>query len=257
MKIVAWNLNHRTREVPISSDCVRAIAALRTDVLVLTEYVHGPSRPDFFVQLGRIGFAHISVSKKHHGQNQVLVATRSRHTIGGIDPPVVDECSEGNFLHVALPAVGFELVGLRAPAYRSSADLKRYWAALESVIDASARRRIVYVGDFNTDPFARRDAGARTIRALLESGWGLPRPRGEWSYVSSSGRTTSRIDYALLSPGLKATLARYCTQIYGVRLAGPSGLGAVSDHAALVVKVDRREAAQKTKRRPLGSCETH
>ena len=56
MRIVAWNINHRIREKAVPIQMTEAIVSLEPDVIVLTEYVHGPSCAAFLDELRRHGY---------------------------------------------------------------------------------------------------------------------------------------------------------------------------------------------------------
>jgi hypothetical protein len=47
MRIITWNVNHRTKEAPIRKGLVEALLALETDVMIITEFVPGQSRTAF------------------------------------------------------------------------------------------------------------------------------------------------------------------------------------------------------------------
>ena len=58
MKLLTWNINHRTKEKSIPDHMAEAIASLSPDVIVLTEYVHSLSRKTFIEQLTDNGFSY-------------------------------------------------------------------------------------------------------------------------------------------------------------------------------------------------------
>jgi exonuclease III len=47
MKIISWNLNHRTIEKPIPDDVVIFFDKYAPDIIALNEYVDGESRNEF------------------------------------------------------------------------------------------------------------------------------------------------------------------------------------------------------------------
>ena len=51
MKLITWNLNHRMRPKLIPDLVPEAIRALGPDLIVLTEYVRGPSHDSFIARL--------------------------------------------------------------------------------------------------------------------------------------------------------------------------------------------------------------
>jgi ABC-type Fe3+-hydroxamate transport system substrate-binding protein len=62
MRLVTWNLNHRGRQRDIPADVAEAIAGLKPDVVVLTEYVSGLSEQRFLAQLGVAGLSQVMIS---------------------------------------------------------------------------------------------------------------------------------------------------------------------------------------------------
>ena len=58
MRIAAWNLNHRTKEKTIPLTALHGIDSVNADILVLTEYVDGPSRTEFKRSLADMGYGH-------------------------------------------------------------------------------------------------------------------------------------------------------------------------------------------------------
>lgn len=139
---------------------------------------------------------------------------------------------ESNFLHVKLPAAGMEVIGLRAPAYETSAELKSYWEQLAALVQSTFERPTVWMGDLNADPDTPSYIGGRDLAQLERQGWQLPRPSGLWSFVKGT-----RIDHALLSPSVSFVSAEYVTSIGGVDVASNDKATRVSDHAALVAVV--------------------
>ena len=87
MRIAAWNLNHRTKEKTISLMALCGIKSVNADILVLTEYVDGPSRLEFKRSLADMGYGHISISRRITIHNQVLIASKSEQITGDIAAP--------------------------------------------------------------------------------------------------------------------------------------------------------------------------
>src|ERR1700677_1159129 len=89
MRIVAWNVNHRTFAKPIPSAMADALLSLGPDVIVLTEYVRREEFPGhgFLCEgLRNVGFSHFQLSaetaahydgkKSRRRSNQVFIASR-------------------------------------------------------------------------------------------------------------------------------------------------------------------------------------
>ena len=132
--------------------------------------------------------------------------------------------------------MGLELVGLRTPAYKRPADCAQFWNELSQFIRSARTRPIVFIGDLNANPSMERRPGGKTLAALRRDGWQIPEPVGKWSYRNSKAGT--RIDHAVISPGLSIANAVYEIEIGGLRCAGPEKH--LYDHAPLAVEIDVR-----------------
>ena len=234
MRIAAWNLNHRVLPKNIPMGIVDVIRGIAPDVLVLTEYVDGQFRAAFKTCLQDMGFF-LSVSKECKGHNQVLMATRAKQSSGSVSAPDYDSHANSNFLCIHLPESALEIVGVRAPAYEKTSEVDLYWAALKDSLARAPQKRTIVIGDLNGDPNNSRSRGGRHLCDLRESGWTIPSPVGEWSYISSDGKHKSRIDHVLATADIEKIAARYETKIVGHTLAGDKEQMPLSDHAALVV----------------------
>src|SRR5690242_8235957 len=87
LRIVAWNLGHQVQERPIPQQFHQAVSLLSPDVLVLNEYVHGPTRDAMVEALKKEGLNPPLVSKRLNGQNQVLIASRRPAREGDVRGP--------------------------------------------------------------------------------------------------------------------------------------------------------------------------
>jgi len=105
-------------------------------------------------------------------------------------------------------------------------------------MDMAIEKPVVFVGDFNGDPDGKKSPAGTHLAELRSSGWRVPSPEGEWSYISHDGSRRSRLDHVAASPVVQVTNARYVTTVEEIVLAGPSEVSPISDHAALIVDVD-------------------
>ncbi len=236
MKIIAWNINHRIREKAIPHQMVEAIVSLAPDVIVLTEYVHGPSRDSFLAKLAKHGFGHWCVSDPRPQENQVLIAARTDLERGPIRAPEIDRSMPSNVLHVHLPQNGVEILGLRVPDYSKDAKTKR--ACWDWILETAASmqdRPFVIIGDFNTDPKYSRSRCGDRIKRLVDEGWQLASPPDGSSFWTLKGDAV-RIDHAFVSKLLAVERASYATKLDRYVFVGKEP-GALSDHAALSVDI--------------------
>lgn len=237
MKIVAWNLGHQTKERPIKQTFIDVIKNINPDVLILNEYVHGESILSLLKNLADLGLEHCQISTRLNENNQILIASKLPLVNGKlIGPESKYQGGESNFLHVSFENLDLDIVGIRAPAY-TGADLKFYWNNLLQIIQDSKERKIIFIGDFNTDPDSSTRQTAKYLQKLRSEGWVIPSPTGDWSYISPKGIGT-RIDHAVASQLIKILSAEYITSANGIDLASPNPLSRVSDHAALLVSID-------------------
>lgn len=153
---------------------------------------------------------------------------------GDLDAPGINDAARANFLHVSLPNLGIELVGVRAPAYETASEKRDYWAALSAIVASRKDRPIIFMGDLNTNPDGKSPID-RTLASIELSGWQVPRPPGPYSWRDSEGKH-SRIDYAICAPAFGYATASYLTHFNGKEIVG-SGRHVVSDHPALVLDI--------------------
>jgi len=241
LHLAAWNINHRTGRKSIPPDTLHAISALDIDVLVLTEFVDGDHHARFKESLKDIGYSSLAVSLKAPHQNQVLIAARTPLADDGLLPlPGHTEAASTNWLHRRLPSLKLEIVGFRAPVYLAADDRLGYWQQVEGIARAARERRVVFLGDFQLDPHTDTRPCAQVFPRLIDGGFMLASPQGDWSYHTGNGGGT-RVDHALASPAVPIKDARYVYKTGRHTLAGPAnGRGpALSDHAVLSIRISR------------------
>lgn len=241
LHVAAWNINHRTGRKSIPPDTLHAISALDIDVLVLTEFVDGDHHARFKESLKDIGYSSLAVSLRAPHQNQVLIAARTPLADDGLLPlPGHTEAATTNWLHRRLPALKLEIVGFRAPVYLAADDRLGYWQQVEGIARAARERRVVFLGDFNLDPHTDTRPCAQVFPRLLDGGYMLASPQGDWSYHTGDGGGT-RVDHALASSKVPIKDARYIYKTGRHTLAGPANRRgpALSDHAVLSIRIPR------------------
>ena len=229
MRIVSWNLAHQTREDPIPAALIPALSALRPDLLILNEFVDGPSRDALRSDLKALELHDIHVSQRVGTNNQVLIASSVPLDPGDLrGPALIGGAAESNFLHVRMEGGALEVVGVRAPAYMPR-QLNEYWTHLSALIRSTKDRSIIWIGDLNGDPDLPSSTGGKCLAKLREEGWQLPRATGAWSFHKGT-----RIDHVLASPSVPTVTAEYLASIGGVTVASGDRETRVSDHAALL-----------------------
>jgi hypothetical protein len=248
VRILAWNLGHQTREAPIPGALTFALGEIAPDVLVLNEFVDGPTRIELRANLAALGLMHVAVSHRVGRHNQVLIAARQACGLGEMTGPELDGgAGQSNFLHVRFG--GLDVVGLRAPSYNGS-ELVEYWDRLRTLILQTGESSIVWIGDMNADPDRPEFVGGRVLADLRANGWNVPRAEGESSFLSGS-----RIDHAIVSTRVQCVAAQYVTTLGDQTLVGrlSSTRDYISDHAGLLVEVrENGEPDMPARERGLG-----
>ena len=231
MNIISWNLNHRTNEKPIPDEAVEFFRLKNADVIILNEFVDAPSRDSFKEALRALGYTHQSISPKFKKHNQIFIASKHEIVLGDLEAPPMDNASKGNFLHVILPQHNMELVGFRAPSYKTAALRREYWNQVYTIMDIAKARPICFIGDVNTNPFKKAGDDITEITLPDVCGYRAPNPKGDWSYKSINGKYATRIDHAYLSDSLDYSNPEYIVSYEGITLAGSKYDHPVTDHA--------------------------
>lgn len=237
VKVVAWNLGHQVRQKQNLGNLGELFAALDADVLLLNEFVDGPSRGPFRDSLRSAGYPHQLVSFTPGVHNQIFAAARQSFSLGDIAPPSFDGSAISNFLHIRFDHTAIELVGLRVPAYETSAERHAYRPQLLEIMERASVRPIAFAGDINENPF-RKIPNAPEVRFAGCDSYRVTNPAGDWSYMSANGKTNSRIDHVLFTDMLTVTDPVYVQEFDGRLLAAAHSLLPISDHAALTFTVE-------------------
>lgn len=225
LRLLALNLNHRTRPVPIKLSLVEAVAELDPDVIAFNEYVDEGEAGKVKGMLCAAGYEHQAVSdsveyRRGRWHNQVLIASRSPIEEQSVPANGPDEMSRTNTLTVR--TFGVSITGIRVPAYTSAADWYQYWEWMNDQLKGD-----VAIGDFNADP-GRPRKWDRVLETLNQrGGWSRKDIDGPWSYCGNNG-STSRVDHVLSRGPATVLTARYVAEPF---------VPLHSDHAALVADV--------------------
>lgn len=237
LKIIAWNLNHRTRVKKIPAEVGQFLESYSPDVVTFNEYVDAPSRKSFYGELNDLGYSYIEVSVPTEGNNQILACAKEPMIRGSSASPQYDSAAFSNYLNVALPDRNLDIVGIRVPAYGSRPMKEAYWKEVADIAAVSQAKQIVFLGDLNYDPFVKAAKSVQRVEFSLQSGFYIPKPTGDWSYISTNGQKSSRIDHAIVSNSLEIMEAKYISEWENIVLAGPKEKSPVTDHAVLSITV--------------------
>jgi hypothetical protein len=251
MRFAAWNVAHQIRLRPFQQQVLQAFLSLGPDVIIFTEYVPGPDHERVLADLADAGFAGIHVSERVERQNQVLLATRLPSSVGAWVAPAIRPQVPPNLLHVVIPELELNVVGLRIPMFMSgdSASEHEYRGWLREQADDWGEHSTVVMGDLNAGPHRPRSWQWRSLKSFAAAGWSLVTPAAGWSYMSKTGHS-SIIDHGLLSPGLSCVESMYVTDADGIVLSGRHP-PAPSDHAVFVMDIDTDVVGNDPGGRPL------
>jgi len=237
MKVIAWNVAHQVKKRPIPDYMVEVIQDLEADTVLFNEYVDDEIREPFKKAMRDAGYESQAVSPTPAVHNQIFAASRFPFKIGDLRPPQFDGSAISNFLHLKFKDFPFEMVGLRAPAYEKSADRKAYWAELGQIMESARDRAILFAGDINFDPFVKvKQEGASQVPFPFASGYQVPNPQGDWSYLAHSGKGY-KIDHVIHTPSVVVSEVEYLICIGNRFLAGEKSKAPISDHAVLRFEV--------------------
>lgn len=235
MRVLAWNVNKRK----LGKGHIEVFHALGVDTILLNEFVDGGFRQEFADDLREAGFGFQAMSEGVPGVRAPLIFAASRQSfqIGELEAPEVDVWSSCNFLHLRFELL--EIVGIRVPCYERSrkseaVKIPDYWHKLGELFDRIQHRRILFAGDFNTNPkqvFANREEKAVIEKSLDKLK--IPDPSGEWSFKRNHSST--RIDHVAHTGSVVVSRPKYVASIGDLALAGEPG--ALSDHAGLFFEV--------------------
>lgn len=151
-RILALNVNHRTKHKPFPTGLTLNLLELEPDILVLTEFVEAHLHTELRTQLHAAGLISMKTSRRTEYSpgrytNQVLIASRWPIVIVDISYPAPDPHADSNIL--VAKTNGFTIAGLRAPWYpkNTANHWRTYWKWICQNINAD-----VATGDFNFDP---------------------------------------------------------------------------------------------------------
>ncbi len=238
MKLITWNINHRASQKRIPPSMAAGLSSLFPDVIILTEYVIGPSHESFIEELSASGFGHISISPYAYRENQILIAANSALLSGALKAPSIAPSVTTNFLHVHMKGHGLDIIGIRVPDYSKQPSIRNQcWDWIEDMAKVIEKEPYVIIGDFNTDPSYPLNKSGNRISNIVMAGWQHALPQSGFSYLPVNGGTGKRLDHAFVSKHFIIHRTEYIWESNGYIFAGKVP-GAMSDHALLVVDID-------------------
>ena len=239
MRIVTWNLNHRTCTKEIRLDVAEAVLSLDPDIVVFTEFVEGDSSKRFFSDRSRLrelfrayGIKYTNISTYTPNHNQVMIASRYNIQVGNILAPNIHPAMPSNINHVMVPDFGLELIGLRIPAFKASSEKRTCWEWVLHEASTLKGTKAIIIGDLNTDIGANKTTCSNCMVRLGEM----------FNHVSVEGESYfrqgvgySRLDHAFVTTNINVLGSQYVPTKDDYIFAGINGL---SDHAPLIIEVE-------------------
>lgn len=227
MKILCWNINHRTCEKSIHYSALDLIRLTSPDLLILNEFVDGETRNSFKSSMVTQGLQFHLTSPKLGRHNQIFVA--SRFEIMGLSPigqvPISAMRSNMCFFRI-LPE--FCVLAVRVPAFKKLTERQNAWTYYLNEISLFKPNMII--GDLNVDP---NDKENNFLVDITKAGYRHIAIPGA-SYWTLTGKPRS-LDHVFLGLGHTAE-AKYITDLNSHTIVGNSGSFA-SDHAAILVNL--------------------
>jgi endonuclease/exonuclease/phosphatase family metal-dependent hydrolase len=239
MKILTWNINHRISKKKIPREMAEALASLSPDIIVLTEYVEGPSHNQFLADLKSEGFSYWRLSEYKERQNRIFIASRMPLGDGNSKAPTdIIEAVPCNVLHVTIPQIELNVLGLRMPLPMNPQQKKEWWDWVTTTARKSQKNRFIILGDFNTELTSKGPNGAVRLLNLAENGWqhASPVTGGSWWLCRDDIIYEHRLDHAFFSKHFTLRSSEYI--IENGKYIFAKKPGAMSDHAVLLVDVD-------------------
>jgi exonuclease III len=238
MKIISWNLNHRTNEKNIPKEVISFFKIYNPEIIVLNEFVDGISRDTFKRELQNLGYIYQCFSKKIPKHNQIFIASKYELSMAKSITPTLTSHAETNYLHVIIPSKDIELIGLRAPSYKTTKEKNAYWFEVGEILSKLRTKNIVLIGDINFNPFSKSSSDITEVDFIYDSFYKIKKPIGEWSYISPNGKNKSIIDHAIYSKHINIGTIKYLRHFNNIQLAGSAEEQAISDHAVLTLELE-------------------
>ena len=249
MRIATWNLGNRTTRTgkfALRPEAAEAAIQLGADIIVFTELFPNQHEPRFCQTLADFGWRcqHMSAPPLTERANRVFVASKIPVERMTLTLPSVDEQFPANLLGFRVPSMGLSVLAVRIPWYNDKNKRKKTahlirpaWEWLEATMTSLKSGPSMVIGDLNVKTMSPKGRGGDHFRRILSSGW--HRAPGGPTFFNKEKR--SEIDHILATDHCVLSGAMSITEAAGFVLAGPGG---ISDHAALVCRVERRDENQ-------------
>ncbi len=158
-------------------------------------------------------------------------------------PTDIIEAVPCNILHVTIPQIGLNVIGLRMPLPMDAAQKKSWWDWVTEVAEKYQNQRFVFLGDFNTDVSTKGPNGWRRVTKLMEHSWqhAMPKDGASWWMRRDGTIFANKLDHAFFSKHFMVRKSKYITEsgeYIFVKKPGELKPKAMSDHAVLLVEFE-------------------
>jgi len=132
-----------------------------------------------------------------------------------------------------------DVIGFRMPAFagKQRPRKRETWEWLIGAL-ASLDRRTVVVGDFNTQQGDARAMCGDCLERIAAFGWTVAIPLDGFSWKSPGRGSGRKLDFALVSPGLRVESVSYSWAFTGLAAEASELRTGLPDHAMLLLHVE-------------------
>jgi hypothetical protein len=232
MRLVTWNLGHRSNGDCRSDGFVAALTALEPDIAVLVDRSPGTACERLLATLAGIGLGHQLATGAGGHDGRVTLASRLAMVPGSLDPRTTGEMPS-HLLHAYSPAGDLDVVSLTTGRNgRGGPARQAGWDWLHRAAPTLRQRRTILIGDFTSETDDGGPGDPRPLRRFISEGWQHAMPT-EGASCPTGGGDALDVDHAFLSPSLQRIDTHYALGAAGLRLAGTKD--APSERPVLVV----------------------
>lgn len=231
LRIITWNVRHQTNAIPIRDEMVEILLSMQPHIVVLTEFVPAANHEELIKLMSNSGLKYTALSKLDGKHNGVFICSTFPIEKGTITAPPISPACPPSALHVTIPSLGLDILGIRMPAYKKSSLRREYWNWIESEAARAIGRPTIIIGDFNTDSTHSRARCGDRLSQMVKAGWTHAAPKEGSSYWTSKGKPLS-LDHAFVSPQFEVYGSEYVSNFSGKNFVGRKR-EFLSDHAIL------------------------
>jgi len=198
----------------------------------------------FIADLKSHGFTYWRLSEYKARQNRIFIASRMPLGDGNIKVPTdIIDAVPCNVLHVTIPQINLNVLGLRMPLPMNAQQKKKWWDWVTTTAHNNQKNPFIMLGDFNTELTTKGPNGAVRLRNLAENSWQHASPvnGASWWIRRDDVIYEHRLDHAFFSKHFTVRNAEYIAdhgEYVFVKKPGEMKPKAMSDHAVLLVEFD-------------------